>query len=720
MPIFPIKKFNTILFLFFCPFLSGQELERPSMNTEILDGSIILDGILTDDAWKNCTANIDFRTTEPIQGNHPAFQTSVKVVANKSRIVIGVRCDDAFPGEIVRFSKLRDSDLSSEDHVRIVLDPFLDGQSGYILAVNANGARYDALISNRGESENSNWDAAWEAYTNIDSTGWSLEISIPIQSIAFKKGLTTWGFNIQRRVQRLLETSRWANVKRDQWFTQTSRAGLLTGLPEFDFGLGLNIRPSLITSFVQPSDKFRFRPSLDVNKRIGPNIVSSLTINTDFAEADVDTRQTNLTRFPLFFPERRSFFLEGSDIFEFGIGTGNRTVLPFFSRRIGLFKGNEVPLNAGLKVNGRINNTAFGALATHTGGLNLENSKLSATNMGVLRVRQNIWKESAIGILATLGDPQGRPGSWMAGADFTYQTTRFRGNKNFLAGGWFLYNERYGLNHDRSAAGFKIDYPNDRWDIALTYARMGKDFDPSMGFIPRRGVHFSRFGLTFSPRPQNGWLRQMFHELIVTYVREIDKNWQSYNIFTAPINWRLESGDRIEINFNPQGENLAVPFAISDDVTIPAGPYHFNRYRLEGQFAAKRPISGQLTWWFGSFYEGKLDEIQASLKINPSAFINMDASLVHNNGRLPWGSFQQTLVGFRIRLNITPDLQINSFAQYDTESKSLGWNARVHWIFDPLGDAFLVFNNNAIREIGDRWYLQNRQILFKVRYTFRY
>jgi hypothetical protein len=715
-----MQKFIILFILILCQCLSAQDIERPSMKAEILNDQIVLDGILNEDVWKNCTANVDFKTTEPIQGNDPEFTTSVKVVANNNKILIGVRCDDSTPGEIVRFSKLRDSDLSSEDHIRVVIDPFLDGQSGYILAVNANGARYDALISNRGESENSNWDAAWEAFTTIDSAGWSLEISIPIQSIAFKKGLTTWGFNIQRRVQRLLETSRWANVKRDQWFTQTSRAGLLTGLPQFDFGLGLNIRPSLITSFVQPSEKFRFAPSLDVNKRIGPNIVSSLTINTDFAEADVDTRQTNLTRFPLFFPERRSFFLEGSDIFEFGIGTGNRTVLPFFSRRIGLFKGNEVPINAGLKLNGRVNQTAFGALATHTGALDLPNDRLSSTNMGVFRVRRNIWKESAVGVIATVGDPQGRLGSWLGGADFTYQTTRFRGNKNFLAGGWFLYNERQDLRQDRSAAGFKIDYPNDRWDIAMTYARLGKDFDPSMGFIPRRGVHYSRFGLTFSPRPQNGWLRQMFHEFIVTYIREIDKSWQSYNIFTAPINWRLESGDRVEINYNPQGENLTVPFEISNNVTIPKGAYHFNRYRLEGQFAAKRPVSGQLTWWFGSFYEGKLDEIQTSLKINPSAFVNMEASLIHNNGRLPWGNFHQTLVGFRIRLNITPDLQVNSFAQYDTESKSIGWNARAHWIFHPLGDAFLVFNNNTIREIGDRWALQNRQILFKVRYTFRY
>jgi hypothetical protein len=274
----------------------------------------------------------------------------VQVLANPRFLIIGIRCFDDDPSGIINFSKLRDVDMENEDHVRLVIDPFLNGQSGIILAVNASAARYDALVSNRGESENEDWDAIWEAKAVVDSLGWSVEIRLPIQSFSFKKGLHEWGFNVERRIQRFQETIRWTNIKRDQWFTQTSRAGLLTNLPDFNYGAGLNIRPSLITNINKSgtgSFNTTVEPTLEASQRIGPNVIATLTINTDFAETEVDSRQTNVTRFPLFFPEKRAFFLEGTDIFEFGLG---RSIVPFFSRRIGLYQGNEVPILAGGKL----------------------------------------------------------------------------------------------------------------------------------------------------------------------------------------------------------------------------------------------------------------------------------------------------------------------------------------------------------------------------------
>ena len=292
--------------------------------------------------------------------------------------------------------------------------------------------------------------------------------------------------------------------------------------------------------------------------------------------------------------------------------------------------------------------------------------------MGVVRIRQNVLKESTIGMIATVGDPLNRSGSWMSGADFTFQTTRFKGDKNFIAGAWALYTERSDLMDDKSAFGLKIDYPNDKWDAALTYTRIGKEFDPSLGFVPRKGVHFLRVGTTYAPRPEWPWLRQMFNQFFVTYVRTIDGPWQSYSIFTAPINWRLESGDRVEANVRPVGENILEPFEISDDVVIPEGEYHFMRYRLEMEFAPKRRLNGQATWWFGSFYDGNLDELELQLNWNPNALIGFEFSGVRNIARLPWGDFDQTLAGLRVRFNVTSDLQLNSYLQYDTESRTLG------------------------------------------------
>ncbi|MGB5498409.1 MAG: DUF5916 domain-containing protein [Maribacter sp.] len=713
-----------ICFLVLSPtFLIGQTVERPSLKAGKLLGEIRIDGLLDEPDWQNAPVLDEFLTIEPVEKGIPSLQTSVRVIANGKSVVIGIDCKDPNPDNIVRFSKVRDADISNEDHIKVVLDPFLDGQSGYIFAVNAFAARYDALVSNRGESENEDWDAIWEARVAFNADGWTVEIRIPIQSISFKKGLTRWGFNVERRIQRNQETIRWANVQRDQWFIQTSRAGLLTNLPEFNYGLGLNVRPSLVSKLNKngagASSSFKMEPSLDVSQRLSPNVLATMTLNTDFAETEVDSRQTNLTRFPLFFPEKRTFFLEGSDIFEFGFGTGSNTVFPFFSRRIGLIGSNEAPILAGAKLNGRIGKTAFGGLGVRTKSFESDGQSYDATNMGVMRVRQNVLKESSIGFIASVGDPLHREGSWMSGADFTFQTTRFNGDKNFIAGAWALYTDRADLMDDKSAFGFKIDYPNDKWDAALVYSRIGAQFDPSLGFVPRKGVHYMRLGATFAPRPKWPWVRQMFNQLFGTYVRDIDGEWQSYNVFTAPINWQLESGDRIEMNVRPTGENILIPFEIAENVTIPVGEYHFMRYRLEAEFAAKRRLNGQATWWFGTFYEGRLDELELRLNWNPSALLGFEFNGVRNIGHLPWGEFEQTLVGSRIRFNVNSDLQLNSYLQYDTVSRTLGVNLRIHWIFSPLGDVILVFNHNTFNDLTENWILQNQQILLKVRYNFR-
>ena len=635
----------------FTGLLFGQSTERPSLEVGKLLGEIKIDGLLDEPDWDNAQILDEFLTTEPLEKGVPSSPTLVRVIANARSLVIGIECMDPNPDEIVRFSKIRDADISEEDHIKVVMDPFLDGQSGYIFAVNAFSARYDALVSDRGESENEDWDAVWEARVGFQAEGWSVEILIPIQSISFKKGLTNWGFNVERRIQRNQETIRWANVQRDQWFIQTSRAGLLTDLPEFDYGLGLNVRPSLVSELNKDgegaSSKFELDASLDASQRLSPNVLATITINTDFAETEVDTRQTNLTRFPLFFPEKRAFFLEGSDIFEFGFGTGSNTVLPFFSRRIGLLDNNEVPILAGAKVNGRIGKTAFGGLGIHTKSLDTDGQIFDATNMGVMRVRQNVLKESTIGFIGSVGDPLNRDDSWMSGVDFTYQTTRFKGDKNFIAGAWALYTDRIDLTDDKSAFGFKIDYPNDKWDAALIYSRIGAQFDPSLGFVPRKGVHYMRLGATYAPRPEWPWLRQMFNQLFGTYIRNIDGPWQSYSVFTAPVNWRLESGDRVEMNVRPVGENILEPFEIAKDVIIPEGEYHFMRYRLEAEFAAKRRLNGQATWWFGTFYDGQLDEIELQLNWNPTALLGFEFNGIRNIARLPWGDFEQTLAGLR-------------------------------------------------------------------------
>lgn len=704
---------------------------RPRIRIGTSTESVRLDGRLTEAAWNAVDSIAALRQVEPREGSVPSMRTTVRVLTTGDAVVIGVSAYDNDPSRIVSFARQRDASLDSEDHIKIVLDTYLDGRSGYVFAVNPNGARYDALVTNQGEDENSNWDAIWEAATVRTANGWSAEIVIPLKSILFKPGLAEWGFNVERRIQRLQETDRWASPARNYSVTQTSRAGLLTGLPRFDLGLGLSVRPSITGGEARDSAGASMRneghASLDVTQRLGTNARASLTLNTDFAETEVDARRVNLTRFSLFFPEKRTFFLEGADIFDFGLGlASDLDVLPFFSRRIGLLAGEQVPIGVGGKISGRVGDTNFGALTVRTRDTD---SLATASTMSVIRVKRNVLRESSVGFIATAGDPQQRPGSWLFGPDFTYQTSHFRGDKNFLVGLWGLATGRENLSSgDRTAAGFKIDYPNDLWDVAFKYKRIGDSFDPSLGFVPRAGVHIVSLGADWQPRPTHPigplHVRQCFLENELEYVAGTSGGWQSYEYFMAPINCRLESGDRFEFNVVPKGERLGEPFEVASGVTIPAGSYHFTRFRLEGGLAAKRRVTARATWWFGQFYDGHLNEFEVSGTWRPSPLFIVEVSGERNVGSMPAGRFVQELIGTRLRVNVSPDLQLNSFLQYDNESESLGTNTRLRWTFNSLGDLFVVYNHNLktrdpLTRRTDLRFASN-QLLMKLQYAFRY
>jgi hypothetical protein len=685
-----------------------------------LEGAIRLDAVLDEPDWSGAPAIEELVMVEPRQGERPAGRTLVRVLAGPRMLVFGIRCENPVASEIVSFTKERDGDFESEDHVVLVLDPFQDGRSGYVFAVNPGGARFDALVDPGGESVDRNWDGEWEAATARDAGGWTAEVRIPIQSLSFKRELSAWGFNVQRRIQRLQETDRWASARQDYSVFQTSRAGLLTGLPPFDLGLGLGVRPSLVGGFQNPAPGAptdgTFAPSLDVTQRLGTNVLASLTLNTDFAETEVDTRQTNLTRFPLFFPEKRTFFLDAADIFAFGAGIGEEALVPFFSRRIGLVEDVEVPVLAGLKATGRMGRTSFGGLVVRT---RAENGVAPATTLGVVRIRQNVLAESRVGVLATAGDALGRAGRWEAGVDFNYQTSRLRGGKNFSVGVWGLATDRGGLPAgERTAFGFKVDYPNDLWDCYLIYRRIGDAFDPALGFVPRRGINTYQAGCTYAPRPKDSFIRQMFHEFYPSLTTGLDGRWESYQVFIAPVNWRLESGDRFEFNANPTGERLSEPFEIARGVTVPAGGYEWRRYRLELQTAAKRRLSGEATWWFGGFYTGTLHQLELEAAWTPSPLVTLLVNAEHDIGRLAQGSFDLTLVGTKVRLNLSPNLQFNAFLQYDTGDRAFGTNTRLRWTFHPRGDLFVIYNHD-LRELQDRWRRDSNGLLVKVQYTFR-
>jgi hypothetical protein len=732
--------------------------ERVVLRAGVLGADFRLDGHLGIDEWRAAEDSIaNLLMVEPDEGEPPTVQTIVKVLADRDHVVLGVQCFDPEPQSIVSFSKARDAVLDNEDHVAVVFDTFLDSRSGYLFAVNPSGARFDGLIS---EEVNSDWDAVWEAKTARDARGWSVEIRIPVKSLYFERDLTTWGFNVQRNVPRLQEIDRWSGADLNFAIHQVSKAGILAALPRFDLGIGLSLRPSMVGRLrsvpQQPGPGIDSEttgdPSLDVTQRLGPNVQAALTFNTDFAETEVDVRQINLTRFPVFFPEKRSFFLQGADIFEFGAGLDEENMLPFQSRRIGLLGSDEeelaaIPINAGGKLNGRIGDTNFGILSVTTrkqrnllleeGGLRFD---VPQTTMAAMRVSHNLLEESSVGVLATAGDQAGRDGSWSAGVDLTFQTSSFRGEKNFLAGAWGLLNDRNGLNGDKSAFGFRIDYPNDLLDINLTSIRIGDGFDPSLGFVPRRNVHIWDFGCEINPRPKWSWIRQSFHELSFTlFNRRNNSTWESYAATIKPFDWLLESGDRFDLGVEPEGDRPPEPFEVSADLDVAPGSYEWTRFYLGATSAERRRISASARYDFGDYYNGDLETFEGRIGFKPSALWAVELTGERSRGEvkvlpddfegpgtpvLVTRGFLEELYGLRALLNISSDLQFSSLTQYDIQSREIGTNNRLRWTFHPLGELFVVYNHNVHRvrtsPTGRRWLFVSNELPVKLQYALRF
>jgi hypothetical protein len=699
--------------------VAAQSGAEPHLRVGVLTGSLRLDGVLDEAAWAAAPAIDGLTMSEPRAGGKPSATTAVRALADAHTLVIGVVCLDPEPSRVVSFTKQRDAVLDAEDNVAIVLDTFMDGRSGYLFQVNPSGARFDALINPGSADANSNWDGIWDAATHRDEHGWSVEIWIPVQTIGFKPGLTQWHFNVQRRIQRLQETDRWSSARPDWSITQVSRAGLLTDLPEFSVGLGLTVRPAIVAGGGVPSTNApvegELHPSLDAWQRLGPDVTASASVNTDFAETEVDTRRTNFTRFPLFFPEKRTFFLEGSDTFQFGLDLAS-DVVPFFSRTIGLFQGRQVPIGAAAKISGRLAGTNFGGLIVQSRSVA---GLVPSTITGAARVKQNVLAESSVGFIGTVGNPAGEDGNWLVGSDFTYATSHFRGgDRNFRVGLSGQVMNRPGVKGDRTATAIKVDYPNDLWSLSWTTLRIGDAFQPALGFVPRTGIYKHDLGIVYQPRPHNGWLRQIFGEFETTVVTDLSGNWESYEVFTAPINWRLESGDRVEFNVVPEGERLTESFDL-EGVTVPAGAYQWVRYRAEAGSAAKRKLSAQVTWRFGGFYDGTLDQFLLVGTWHPSGLLSVDFSGERDIGRLKEGSFTATLVGVNSHINVSPHLQINSFVQYDTSSASIGTNSRLRWTFTPAADLFVIYNHNVrdVENVG--WRLESNRFLVKMQYALR-
>lgn len=679
---------------------------------------IHVDGILDEAAWSRAIPIGPLVQSDPKQGAPASEDTEVRVLFDASTLYIGITCRDRDAKAIVATQLARDADLEVDDRVVVVLDPFFDHRNGFFFAVNPAGARSDGQISNNQQVLSYEWDAIWDAHARVNADGWVAEIAIPFKSLRFKPDQDIWGMNVERQIKRLQEHDRWASARPDSWVTNLAAAGELGGLRGQRQGRGLDLRP--FVSGGEENGGANGKAGLDVFKSLTPSLTASLTVNTDFAETEVDARQINLTRFELFFPEKRTFFLEGAGVFDVaGLGSQNLDLIPFFSRTVGLLNGQEVPILVGLKVSGRQAGLNVGLLDVETRRTRLDQGPLAPQNLLAARVSKNIFEQSWIGAIATRGNPTGAGDNSLIGVDARLATSHFRGGKNLSLNLYALRTDDGALGKVDYAAGFELDYPNDLWNVMLTGKRIGEHFNAAMGFVPRTGIHSTDLYTAFQPRPGRFGIRQFFFEVEPTLITNLRGRVENWRVFVAPFNVRTESGEHLEWNYIPTFEHLDAPFEIQPGVVIPPGSYRWTRFRTEVNTATKRPwvVDCMLRW--GSFYGGTLRQLQPALTLKPSRHFAVVIQAERDDGALPQGHFVTRLVSGRLDWNFSPDLAWSTLVQYDNQSRILGFQTRWRWIRRPGNDVFFVVSRGWFRRDDGDYLPSFDKGSAKVQYTLR-
>ena len=720
------------LVLFSAAALGAQSSPTPSLSVAVATTPVKLDGLLNDAPWTEAATPAELTQQSPRPGVATPYRTTVRAIIQDNKLYFGFECTDPDPGQIAVHTMRRDGSMEGDDTVSIVLNTIGDNRTGYLFRLNEAGARADGLIAGR-EDAQLDWDGIWDARTARTDTGWSAEIEIPASTVSFIKGSATWRVNFERNVPRDHTVLRWASPLLDVFFYDVSRAGSLVNVTGLDQGHGLELSPFVAgrsqTAYREGGNSLHGQPGADVTWRITPQLAAVLTLNTDFAEADVDSLQLNVTRFPLFYPEKRPFFLEGANQFGFAFAL-EEDFIPFFSRTVGLFQGDQIPIDAGLKLIGRAGKWSIGMLDIQTRKAYSPSASaiVPETNLLAGRISYDVTRKLRVGSLFTNGNPDGSHANSLAGFDGSWQTSELFGGKNFQLVGWTAFSRGDGLPGNRTGRGYAVDYPNDLIDCFHALNQFGEALNPGLGFLPRPGIRKLDAVCRVKPRPgREGrlrWIRQAFVEHQYHHVSNERGQTESWSFLSSPIGLQLDSGDRFNLAFQPEFELLTAPFQIARGVTLPVGAYRFNRFRGEFSTSDHRPWQLGSSTWFGAFYDGRLLQQSDYLHYTTrGGRWQTGVSIDQNFGRLREGNFIQRLVQVNVARAFHPNLILTSFFQYDTQAASLGNNLRLRWTIRPGNDLFVVWNRNWQRLVlspHDVSIVPDKDALtLKLRWTFR-
>jgi Domain of unknown function (DUF5916)/Carbohydrate family 9 binding domain-like len=712
---------------------SPEPARRAAVVTATTD-PITLDGVLDEPVWRSAPTIGDLTQRQPDEGQAPTQRTDVTLLYDRDYLYVGVVAYDGEPQRVIGTQMARDASLMADDRVEILLDTFRDQRSAFYFATNPSGALVDGLVANG--QLNADWDAIWDVRTTRTAQGWTAEFAIPFKSLSFPSMRTVWGFNVARHIYRRLEENRWSGARLDTQLYQLSEAGEITNLEGLTQGIGLDVRPFLAARWLRAGGEVdgSGEPGLDVFYNITPSLKLTATFNTDFGETEVDARQINLARFSVLFPEKRSFFLQGAGVFNFastgpepagGIPPAGADVYPFFSRQIGLLGGQEVPIDAGVKLTGTVGRTDVGLLGVRTGDLPIVSEKTFLVG----RVKRNLLEQSYVGAIFTNGDPAEGRSSRTYGADMRLATSRFLGRQdNFVVNGYAVRSENEDVSGRDWSYGFSAHYPNDRFNAQVAYREIQENFRPALGFVQRDNVRLFRVAGSYNPRPK-GFLnvQQMFHDVYYTRFTRLDNGEvESWDLYVTLLDWHLSSGDNLHgmFDFNPTYERLFEPFEISPGVRLLPGEYRFTRFRSNLlSTATKRRLSGSINLTYGGYWSGKAEQVTTSLtyKVPPRFIVTVSTNQTF--ARLPEGHFIARIFTSNVSYSATPRLSLSNLVQYDNRSRNMGWQSRVRWTLQPGNDLFFAFNQGWIQDQEGgrlRFHTQDSRVSAKFQYSLRF
>ena len=677
----------------------------------------VIDGVLDDAVWANAPSMDDMHQFEPVDHGEPSERTEVWILYDSDSLYVAARMWDSEPEQIRARQMVQHGTLRWDDSIGIYLDPFNNNRTGYNFQVNPNSSREDGVFETPTRL-NRDWEGIWFAEAAIDEHGWTAEFRIPFKTLNFNPDNPDWGFTVERSIARHQEDIAWVSFNRR---VNPGTTGTITGLTGLRQGRGLDVIPTVVMSGSRnhnPSARTSTaEPALDVFYNFTPSLSGVLTMNTDFSSTEVDDRRINLTRFSLFFPEKRDFFLQDVDIFSFG-GL-RRNGIPFHSRRIGLGRrGQPVDLDLGAKVTGRVGRWNIGVLDIQQD----EFQGVDSTNLFVGRLSANVLEESSVGMIVTNGDPRNNLDNSLFGMDFRYRNTRLPGGRTLEGEAWYQQSDTQGTVGDQSAWGLRLSAPNStglRGEVAVE--QFDEQFNPALGFVNRRGIQRSEVQVGYTNYPNHPWIRALTHGAFVESFDRLSGGLESERLFAELFELETNSGDEFSLNFNHRREVLFDDFEVVDGTVIPVGDYEYSGLQFQISGASERVLAPGFDYYKGEFFNGDRVEMSAELDWRPNRRLNMGVEYEYNDIELPNGHFVTRLMAINANVAFNVRWSWLNLIQYDNESESVGINSRLRWNPRAGQDLYIVINHGySAEESFSRLRSEQSQYAVKYTHTFRF